>query len=54
LERLVANLGAAETGRLVNPYACHDPELDRPEGAAIRRANLLAYLEEVPLRSSYW
>lgn len=46
LERLVADLGAAETCRLVNPYADHDPELDRPDGAAIRRANLLAYLEE--------
>lgn len=46
LERLVADLGAAETGQLVNPYACHDPELDRPDGAAIRRANLLAYLGE--------
>jgi uracil-DNA glycosylase len=46
LERLVGDLGAAETGRLVNPYVCHDPELDRPDGAAIRRANLLAHLEE--------
>jgi uracil-DNA glycosylase len=44
LERLVTELGAAETRRLVNPYACNDPELDRPDGAA--RANLLAYLEE--------
>jgi uracil-DNA glycosylase len=48
LQRLVADLGAAETGRLVNPYACHDPELDRLNGAAIRRTNLLAYLEERP------
>lgn len=48
LRRLVADLGAAETGRLVNPYACHDPELDRPDGAAIRRRNLLGYLEERP------
>lgn len=46
LARLVTDLGAADTGRLVNPYACHDPELDRPDGAAIRRANLLAYLED--------
>jgi uracil-DNA glycosylase len=45
LERLVADLGAAETDRLVNPYACHDPELDRPDGAVIRRQNLPAYLE---------
>jgi hypothetical protein len=48
LKRLVADLGDAETGRLVNPYACQDPELDRPDGAAIRQANLLAYLEERP------
>ena len=41
---MVADLGAAETGRLVNPYADHDPELDRPDGAAIRRANLVAHL----------
>jgi uracil-DNA glycosylase len=45
LARLVDDLRVAETGRLVNPYSCNDPELDRPDGAAIRRSNLLAHLE---------
>jgi hypothetical protein len=45
LERLVADLALAQTGLLVNPYSCHDPEFDRPDGAARRRANLLGYLQ---------
>ena len=43
------DLATAETGRLVNPYSCLDPALDRPNGAATRRANLLAYLEARPV-----
>jgi len=45
LARFVADLADADAGRLVNPYACYDPEHDRPDGAATRSANLLAYLE---------
>jgi len=45
LERLVADLARVRTGRLVNPYECYESELDRPNGAATRRANLLDYLE---------
>jgi len=36
---------AAPAPTLVNPYACFDPNLDRPGAAAIRAATLLAYLE---------
>ncbi len=42
---LVNELVAAAPLTLVNPYACFEPELDRPGGAAIRAATLLAYLE---------
>ena len=46
--RLVADLGAATPPTLVNQYSCCEPGFDRPDGAAIRRANLLAYLEARP------
>jgi uracil-DNA glycosylase len=42
---LVSDLAAATPISLVNPYACFDPDIDRPGGAAIRTATLLAYLE---------
>ena len=42
---LVNDLVAAPAPTLVNPYACFDPNLDRPGAAAIRAATLLAYLE---------
>jgi uracil-DNA glycosylase len=42
---LVSDLAAATPTSLVNPYACFDPDIDRPGGAAIRAATLLAYLE---------
>ncbi len=45
LADLVADLAAATPATLSNPYACFEPELDRPSGAAIRAATLLAYLE---------
>ncbi len=49
LVALVGDLAAAAPLTLVNPYACFEPELDRPGGAAIRAAiraaTLLAYLE---------
>ncbi len=41
----VADLSRAQTGALVNQYAVVVPGLDRPGGAAIRCANLRAYLE---------
>jgi uracil-DNA glycosylase len=43
--RFVADLAAASIGDTTNVYSCHDPALDRPEGAAIRADNLLSYLE---------
>ena len=48
LRRLVGDLAAAAPSTLVNPYACFEPELDRPGGAATRAATLLAYLEARP------
>jgi len=45
IDRFVADLAAAQTGALVNQYRVEIPELDRPGGAAIRCANLRAYLE---------
>jgi uracil-DNA glycosylase len=42
---LVGDLAAAAPLTLVNPYACFEPELDRPGCAATRAATLLAYLE---------
>jgi hypothetical protein len=42
---LVRDLAVAAPPTLINPYACFDPGLDRPGGAAIRAATLLAYLE---------
>jgi uracil-DNA glycosylase len=42
---LVADLARAECGALVNQYRLEVPGLDRPRGAAIRCANLRAYLE---------
>jgi uracil-DNA glycosylase len=42
---LLHDLAAAAPLTLVNPYACFEPKLDRPGGAAIRAATLLAYLE---------
>ncbi len=46
LGSLVSDLAAATPSTLVNPYACFDPDLDRPDGARIRAATLLAHLEE--------
>ena len=48
LVHLVADLAAAAPLTLVNPYACFEPRLDRPGGAAIRAATLVAYLEARP------
>ena len=48
LSNLVRDLAAAAPPTLINPYACFDPDLDRPGGAAIRVATLLAYLEARP------
>ena len=45
LGNLVRDLAVAAPPTLINPYACFDPDLDRPGGAAIRAATLLAYLE---------
>lgn len=44
----MCDLAAATPLTLVNPYACFDPRLYRPGGAATRVANLLAYLEARP------
>ncbi len=44
LERFVADLARERTGALVNQYAGDIDGLDRPGGAAIRCANLRAYL----------
>jgi uracil-DNA glycosylase len=46
LERFVVDLAGARIGMTVNPYAAEDerPDLDRPDAAAIRRANLRDYL----------
>jgi hypothetical protein len=45
IAQFVADLAAAQTGALVNQYRVEIPGLDRPGGAAIRCANLRAYLE---------
>jgi hypothetical protein len=42
---LVSDLARAAVPTLVNPYSRFDPALDRPGGAAIRAATLLAYME---------
>ena len=44
LARFVAELAEVSIGATVNPYSVHEPSLDRPGGAAIRAANLKAYL----------
>lgn len=41
----VGDLAREQTGALVNQYSVEVPGLDRSGGAAIRRANLRAYLE---------
>lgn len=41
---------AESTDRLYNFYRDSDPALDRPKAPAIRRANLIAYLEAAPKR----
>jgi uracil-DNA glycosylase len=41
----VADLSRATIGSTTNQYSVSDPELDREGGAAIRTANLIAYLE---------
>lgn len=45
IARFVNELALAQTDALVNQYATEAPGLDRPGGAAIRCANLRAYLE---------
>lgn len=45
VERFVADLAHEVTGALVNQYAIEVPGVDRPGAAAVRRANLRAYLE---------
>jgi uracil-DNA glycosylase len=45
LGNLVRDLAVATPPTLINPYACFDLDLDRPDGAATRAATLLAYLE---------
>lgn len=45
VERFVADFARELTGALVNQYAIEVPGLDRPGGAAVRCANLRAYLE---------
>lgn len=45
VRRLIEQLAAARTGPdLANPWADEDPALDVPGAAALRRANLAAYL----------
>jgi hypothetical protein len=46
VDRFVADLSGAVIGTTVNPYACYDPALDRPDGAAIRLANLRRHLQD--------
>ena len=45
VERFVADIAHGPTGALVNQYAIEVPGLDRPGAAAVRCANLRAYLE---------
>lgn len=45
VEGFVADLANKPTGALVNPYAIEVPGVDRPGAAAVRCANLRAYLE---------
>lgn len=45
VEQFVADLAAATAGSLFNQYSREVPGLDRPGAAAIRRENLMAYLE---------
>jgi uracil-DNA glycosylase len=45
IEQFVEDLARERTDALVNQYAAEVPGLDRPGGAAIRCANLRAYLE---------
>ena len=44
VERFVADLSVAAIGTTVNPYACHDPGLDRTGGAETRQRNLTRHL----------
>jgi uracil-DNA glycosylase len=44
LSAFVADLAEASIGATVNPYAVYDPRFDRPDGAAVRAANLTEYL----------
>lgn len=49
LADLIADVAACATpAGLVNPLRDRDPDLDRPDAPAIRRANALAYLAERP------
>jgi uracil-DNA glycosylase len=48
LVALVQDLAAATPATLINPWAVSEPELDQPDGAATRAANLLAYLHARP------
>ena len=44
ISTFVADLARAQVGSTTNQYAVEEPDLDRPGGAAIRRANLEAHL----------
>jgi hypothetical protein len=44
ISTFVADLARAQVGSTTNQYAVEQPDLDRPGGAAIRRANLEAHL----------
>lgn len=44
-DRLIESLTAYQTTRSFNQYQDAHPELDRPNGAAVRRHNLRCYLE---------
>jgi len=48
LTRFVAELAEITIGATVNPYSVYEPTLDREGGAAIRAANLAAYLGARP------
>jgi hypothetical protein len=45
LDRLFALLNTYENGRVFNQYRDIHPDLDRPDGAAVRRRNLRYYLQ---------
>lgn len=46
ISTFVADLARAQVGSTTNQYAVERPDLDRPGGAAIRRANLEAHLRK--------